>query len=115
MGKRTRFHDYQDKYANFHFELSDEGILLMRCHTDNGPLVWDAESHDRMADAFADIAGDREIKVVIHTGTGQTTTPTGVSWPKGPPMPTRFPKFRPDSSHPWNSWTNAAGMDACSS
>jgi enoyl-CoA hydratase/carnithine racemase len=25
-----------------------------------------------MSDAFADIAGDREIKVVIHTGTGET-------------------------------------------
>ncbi|UXA05360.1 enoyl-CoA hydratase/isomerase family protein [Mycobacterium sp. SMC-2] len=71
MPKRTRFDDYKDSYANFQFELSDEGILLMRCHTDGGPLVWDAESHDRMADAFADIAGDRDIKVVIHTGTGE--------------------------------------------
>ena len=24
-----------------------------------------------MSDAFADIAGDREIKVLIHTGTGE--------------------------------------------
>jgi enoyl-CoA hydratase/carnithine racemase len=70
MTKRIQFSEYEDKYANFHFELSEEGILLMRCHTNDGPLVWDAESHDRMADAFADIAGDREIRVVIHTGTG---------------------------------------------
>jgi enoyl-CoA hydratase/carnithine racemase len=71
MAKRTRFAEYHDKYANFEFELSEEGILLMRCHTDGGPLVWDAESHDRMADAFADLAGDREIRVIIHTGTGE--------------------------------------------
>lgn len=70
MAKRTKFVEYEDKYANFHFELSEDGILLMQCHTEGGSLVWDAESHDRMADAFADIAGDRDIRVVIHTGSG---------------------------------------------
>jgi enoyl-CoA hydratase/carnithine racemase len=33
--------------------------------------VWDWKAHDEMSDAFADIAGDREIKVLIHTGTGK--------------------------------------------
>jgi enoyl-CoA hydratase/carnithine racemase len=33
--------------------------------------VWDWRAHDEMSDAFADIAGDREIKVLIHTGTGE--------------------------------------------
>jgi enoyl-CoA hydratase/carnithine racemase len=70
--KRTRFAEYKDSYANYKFELSEEGILLMRCHTDGGPLHWEWSSHDGMADAFADVAGDREIKVVIHTGTGET-------------------------------------------
>jgi enoyl-CoA hydratase/carnithine racemase len=69
--KRTRFSEYKDQYANYRFELSEEGILLMQCHTDGGSLVWDWKSHDDMADAFADIAGDREIKVLIHTGTGE--------------------------------------------
>ena len=71
MAKRTRFAEYQDRYDNFRFELSDEGILLMQCHTDGGSLVWDWKAHDEMSDAFADIAGDREIKVLIHTGTGE--------------------------------------------
>jgi enoyl-CoA hydratase/carnithine racemase len=70
--KRTRFAEYKDSYANYKFELSEEGILLMQCHTDGGPLHWEWSSHDAMADAFADVAGDREIKVVIHTGTGET-------------------------------------------
>ena len=72
MVKRTRFAEYKDSYANYKFELSDEGILFMQCHTDGGPLHWEWSSHDAMADAFADVAGDREIKVVIHTGTGDT-------------------------------------------
>jgi enoyl-CoA hydratase/carnithine racemase len=71
MAKRTTFSEYKDSYENFHFELDDDGILLMRCHTEDGSLVWNADVHDRMADAFADVAGDRDIKVVIHTGTGQ--------------------------------------------
>jgi enoyl-CoA hydratase/carnithine racemase len=70
--KRTRFAEYKDSYANYKFELSDEGILFMQCHTDGGPLHWEWTSHDAMADAFADVAGDREIRVVIHTGTGES-------------------------------------------
>jgi enoyl-CoA hydratase/carnithine racemase len=71
LARRTRYAEYKDRYANFRFELSPEGILLMQCHTKGGPLVWDWAAHDGMADAFADIAGDREIRVLIHTGTGE--------------------------------------------
>lgn len=72
MVKRTRFAEYKDSYANYKFELSAEGILFMQCHTDGGPLHWEWSSHDGMSDAFADVAGDREIRAVIHTGTGET-------------------------------------------
>jgi enoyl-CoA hydratase/carnithine racemase len=71
MAKRTRFSEYRDRYANFRFELSDDGVLLMQCHTNGGSLVWDWKAHDEMSDAFADVAGDRDIKVLIHTGTGE--------------------------------------------
>ncbi len=71
MVKRARYEEYKDRYPNYQFELDDDGILLMRCHTDGGSLVWDWKSHDDMADAFSDVAGDREIKVLIHTGTGE--------------------------------------------
>ena len=71
MVKRTRYAEWKDSYKHYKFELSPEGILLMQCHTDGGPLQWMWESHDRMSDAFADIAGDRDgIRCVIHTGTG---------------------------------------------
>jgi enoyl-CoA hydratase/carnithine racemase len=70
VARRTRYAEYKDRYANFRFELSEEGILLMQCHTEGGSLVWDWKVHDEMSDAFADVAGDREIKVLIHTGSG---------------------------------------------
>ena len=72
MAKRSRYSEYKDSYAHFKFELSPEGILLMQAQTNGGPFEFFWESHDSMADAFADVAGDREIKVVIHTGTGDT-------------------------------------------
>ncbi len=71
MAKRTTFEQYKDTYENFHLEMDDDGILLMRCHSDDGPLIWNADVHNDMADVFADIAGDAEVKVVIHTGTGE--------------------------------------------
>ena len=46
MAKRTRFAEYQDRYATIWFELSEEGILLMQCHTNGGSLVWDWKAHD---------------------------------------------------------------------
>jgi len=70
MPKRTRFAEYKDSYANFSMELDEQGILLLTQHTDGGSLSWNAEVHDRMADVFADISGDRSVHCVIHTGAG---------------------------------------------
>src|SRR6478735_8731929 len=79
--KRARYSEYKDRYANFTFELSDDGILLMQCHTKGDSLVWSWDAHDGMSDAFADIAGDREIKGLIHTGTGENYN---ASWGAAP-------------------------------
>jgi enoyl-CoA hydratase/carnithine racemase len=98
VAKRTRYAEYKDSYANYRFELSPEGILLMQCHTDGGPLVWDWKSHDDMADAFADVAGDREINVLIHTGTGESYNASWGRLPNGelpdPPVYDAMPGVR---------------------
>lgn len=83
MVKRTRYSEYKDSYANYRFELSEDGILLMQCHTGGGSLVWDWKAHDDMADAFADIAGDREIRCLIHTGTGENYNADWGTLPNG--------------------------------
>ena len=70
MAKRTRFEDYRDKYKNYRFEKTEDNILLFQMHTDGDELHWDYEAHDTFGDAVADIAGDREINVVIFTGAG---------------------------------------------
>jgi enoyl-CoA hydratase/carnithine racemase len=50
----------------------EDGITEVRFHTDGGPLVWNASAHREAGDAFAEVAGDREAKVVIVTGTGDS-------------------------------------------
>jgi enoyl-CoA hydratase/carnithine racemase len=71
VARRTRFAEYKDKYQCFNLELSEDGILLLQAHTNGGSLEWNAVSHDEMADVFADVAGDRDIRAVVHTGTGE--------------------------------------------
>ena len=70
MPKATHFKEYCDRYPNVRFERTDDGVLLMQLHTDGGSFHWDSESHDSVPDAFADVAGDRDLNVVILSGAG---------------------------------------------
>jgi len=72
MAKRTHFDDYHDRYPRFRFEKTDDNVLLFQLHTDGGEFAWDWEAHNSFGDACADVAGDRELSVVIFTGTGET-------------------------------------------
>ncbi len=110
MTKRSRFSEYKDRYANYKFELTEDGILFMQCHTDGGSLVWDWKSHDDMADAFADIAGDREIKCLIHTGTGENYNADWGYMPDGSPIDTPIYQAMPGDRGLWKldekAWYN---------
>ena len=65
----SRFDSYATKYSSIHMRRED-GILEMRFHTDDGPLRWGLGPHGELPDAFADVARDRDTRVVILTGTG---------------------------------------------
>ena len=69
----SNFDSYCDKFRNIAMERS-EGILLLRLHTDGGPLIWDfhdgTDVHGALGDAFWEIGRDAENRVVILTGTG---------------------------------------------
>jgi enoyl-CoA hydratase/carnithine racemase len=49
----------------------DGGITELRFHTGGASLVWTATAYQEAGQAFANIAGDRETKVVVITGTGE--------------------------------------------
>ena len=66
--------NYRDKYRFIRFERRD-GILEMRIHKDGGAATWSAFPgglHEELGDAFYHVGRDKENKVVILTGTGDT-------------------------------------------
>jgi len=67
--KPIRFEDYSTKYESVRMERQD-GVLEVALHTNGGSMVFSKTVHDELGYAFADIAADRENKVVILTGTG---------------------------------------------
>jgi enoyl-CoA hydratase/carnithine racemase len=66
-----RFEDYSDQYQNIALERRD-GIVQLTLHTNEKSLAWSATAHDELAYCFNDVANDRDNKVVILTGTGES-------------------------------------------
>ena len=70
-GPAPRLEHYKNRYENIELHRTDEGVLVMRFHTDGGPLVWSALAHEELGYCFTDVGADRENKVVVMTGTGE--------------------------------------------
>ena len=51
-----------------------DGILQMTLHTDGGPFQWNLDAQVEVAEAFREIGGNRENRVIILTGTGNEFT-----------------------------------------
>ncbi len=58
-------------YETIEITRSD-GVAELRFHTSGASLRWSSTSHREAADAFAALAGDRDFKVLIVTGTGES-------------------------------------------
>ena len=67
--KTISLNDYTNKYESLRMERHG-GILEVALHTNGGPMIFSKTVHDELGFAFADIAADRENKVVVLTGTG---------------------------------------------
>ncbi|MFE9952921.1 enoyl-CoA hydratase/isomerase family protein [Streptomyces sp. NPDC005531] len=66
----TTLSDYATRFTSVALERRD-GILLVRLHTDEGPLVWGEAPHRELPELFRAIGDDPENRVLILTGTGQ--------------------------------------------
>jgi enoyl-CoA hydratase/carnithine racemase len=62
--------DYFDRYSTMIFERDEAGVLLVRLHTDGHEVEFSPQHHSDWCRSFVDIAGDRDTKVVVLTGTG---------------------------------------------
>lgn len=58
-------------YESVEFTQND-GIVEVRLHTDGSSLLWNPTAHRELGDALIEVAGDRDVKVVIVTGTGES-------------------------------------------
>lgn len=61
---------YFTEYANLAFERTKSGVLIMRFHTNGGPITFTGQTHRDLPSALEAIAEDRENKVLVITGTG---------------------------------------------
>ncbi len=67
----VQFKDYADRYPNLKMERRD-GILQVTLHEEGDSFLITDESHRDLGYAFADIGADRENKIVILTGAGDS-------------------------------------------
>lgn len=66
--------DYFDSYPTFAMSRDEDGILLLRfkARDGDGPVSYSPQHHTDWSRAFLDIAEDRDNRVVILTGTGES-------------------------------------------
>jgi enoyl-CoA hydratase/carnithine racemase len=81
----SKLEEYANKYQTVRMERRD-GILLVTLHTEGQSLRWGFLPHGELPEAFHDIGGDRDNRVVILTGTGAE-----FSGPRATPGTSSFP------------------------
>ena len=59
-------------YKTADVSTDDTGVCTIRLHSRGGSLVWGGLPHLELADLFTRLGGDRDIRVVVLTGTGNS-------------------------------------------
>jgi enoyl-CoA hydratase/carnithine racemase len=62
--------EYANSYENLAFSRDDDGVLVLRFHTNGGPVVFTAQTHEDLPAALEQISLDRENKALVITGSG---------------------------------------------
>jgi enoyl-CoA hydratase/carnithine racemase len=63
---------YFEKYENLAFSRDDDGVLVLRFHTNGGPVVFTGQTHHDLPAALEELSLDRENKALVITGTGDS-------------------------------------------
>jgi enoyl-CoA hydratase/carnithine racemase len=63
---------YFTKYKNLTLSRSASGVLTLRFHTDGGPHTFDGTTHHDFPRLLEDIAFDKDNRVLVITGTGDS-------------------------------------------
>jgi enoyl-CoA hydratase/carnithine racemase len=63
---------YFEKYQNFQLTRDEDGVLLMRFHTNGGPITFTGQTHQDFPELLEEIALDGHNKALVLTGTGDS-------------------------------------------
>jgi len=61
---------YANSYENLAFARDDDGVLVLRFHTNGGPITFTGQTHSDFTAALEQISLDHENKALVITGTG---------------------------------------------
>lgn len=64
--------DYFEKYENLAFTRGGDGVLVLRFHTDGGPVVFTGQMHEGLPAALEEISLDRDNRALVITGSGDS-------------------------------------------
>jgi enoyl-CoA hydratase/carnithine racemase len=64
--------DYFDRYQTMALTRTDNGVLTLRFHTNDGPHTFDGTTHHDLPKLLEDIAYDKDNRVLVITGTGDS-------------------------------------------
>lgn len=64
--------NYFDLYPNYAIDRTDAGVITLRLHTEEGPALFDAELKDDFSRVLDAIGQDRDNRVLLLTGTGDS-------------------------------------------
>jgi enoyl-CoA hydratase/carnithine racemase len=63
--------EYSERFkAYFTFERRDDGVLLVRAHTEGGPVLLSVENHRALGQMLKTVGADPENEILILSGTG---------------------------------------------
>ena len=64
--------EYFDKYENLAFTRDDDGVLVLRFHTNGGPVLFTGQTHSDFTAVLEELSLDNDNKALVITGTGDT-------------------------------------------
>jgi enoyl-CoA hydratase/carnithine racemase len=66
------FTSYRDTFPNARLSRTESGVIEVALHTNGGPLVFNGHTHEQFVELFHAIGADRDNRVVILTGSGNS-------------------------------------------
>jgi len=67
-----RFEEYSEAFGDFYrMERREDGVLLVRAHTQGGPIQLSVQNHRSLGQMLRTVAADPDNEVLILTGSGE--------------------------------------------